>query len=731
VPPRVMIANVMAGGLIATINITVAISVAALMFNSTTPAYFATGVSILLVGTLILGLGGTLGSGFSGIIIAPRSGLAPVFAGLVTAVIATMSPAGDSTAIMPTIVMTVMVTTAGAGAILVLLGLLKLGRMVRYIPYPVMGGFFAGIGFLFIKGGIAVASGVSPEPGNLERLLSPPLLSLTLPALAFAIVLFLAQRRMNHWAIFPSLLLASISIFYAAFLLSGQSFADAVAAGWLPDVAATTTRFPIFDFAELGSVDWSVVASQAGSIAVVAALCAIILLLDISGVEIITQLDLNPDRELKVAGLTNLVNGLMGGFPGVHVASDTAFTYKLGGTDRLMGFVYAAAVAAAIIAGTGFIGTIPTFILGGLLVYVGIDFLVDWAWQTRKDLPLIDYLVVLAILAAIAAIGILEGVAFGFAIAIILFVISYSRVSIIHSVVSGNDHASYVDRDLDTRALLNRETDRILIIKLQGFIFFGTADSLIAAVKKELSRDDREQKLRYLVLDFQHVSQLDSSAVKAFSKLAQLADTEGFHIAVTGIDEHIRMRLEGIAFFTDGTATVQRVEATHLDDGVAWCEENILAAIDKGQADHSTEVEHRLAGVLGDAGAAREIASCFRPVEAEKGNYLFRQGEPGNCLYLVGSGAAAVVLPLADGQERVIRIYRSGAVLGEMAIYTGAPRSANVRIEESGLLFSLDASAMHHMQQRHPVAAGLFHSFIVRLLAERLDRANKERQRYI
>jgi len=56
---------------------TVAISVAALMFTGTNPAYFATGVSILLVGTLILGLGGTLGSGFSGIIIAPRSGLAP------------------------------------------------------------------------------------------------------------------------------------------------------------------------------------------------------------------------------------------------------------------------------------------------------------------------------------------------------------------------------------------------------------------------------------------------------------------------------------------------------------------------------------------------------------------------------------------------------------------------------------------------------------------------------
>ncbi|MEN8175900.1 MAG: cyclic nucleotide-binding domain-containing protein, partial [Pseudomonadota bacterium] len=124
-------------------------------------------------------------------------------------------------------------------------------------------------------------------------------------------------------------------------------------------------------------------------------------------------------------------------------------------------------------------------------------------------------------------------------------------------------------------------------------------------------------------------------------------------------------------------------------------------------------------------------AHYFKPVEVAKETYLFRQGAPGDCLYLVHSGAAAVVLPLADGQERVIRIYRAGAVLGEMALYTGAPRSANVRIEESGLLFRLGVADMNEMQHSHPAAAGQFHSFIVRLLAERLDRANKERQRYI
>lgn len=729
VKSEAVIANVMAGGLIATINITVAISVAALMFAGTNPAYFATGVSALLVGTLILGLGGSLGSGFPGIIVAPRSGLAPVFVTLVASIITMMNNEGNSAGIMPTVIMMIMITTAGAGVVLMILGTLKLGRLVRYIPYPVMGGFFAGIGFLFVKGGIGVASTVSVSIDNLDQLFSTSVLLLVFPALMFAVALYWAQRRINHWAVFPVLLLASFVIFYTIFMVNGYSFENAVSKGWLPEVANTSTRIPLFNFADFAHIDWTIISAQSSSIIVVSILCAIILLLDVSGVEIITSRDLNPNRELKVAGFTNVVNGFLGGYPGVHVASDTAFTYKLGGTGRLMGFTYAAAVGIAIVAGTGFIGVIPTFILGGLLIYVGIDFLMDWAWQSRKDLPLSDYLVVLSILAAIAAAGILEGVAFGIAVATILFVISYSRVSIVRSVFSGADHASYVDRDLKTRAVLNSEAEQILIIKLQGFIFFGTADGLIATLKHHLSRNEDEQGIRYLVLDFQHVSQLDTSAVQAFSKLAQLADKEHIHIAITGIDGSIRQRLNGISFFNNESATVRRVEARHIDDGVAWCEEQILADIDNEAEDSHVEIENLLVQVVGDEQNARLAAPFFKSVKAKKGEYLFRQGDEGDCLYLLHSGAAAVVLPAEDGQGRVVRVYRAGAVVGEMALYTGAPRSADVRIEESGLLFRLDIAAMRDMQEQHPSAAGQFHAFIVRVLAERLDRANKEKLR--
>lgn len=735
---RVLISNVMAGGLIGVINITVAISVAALMFAGTQPQYFAAGVAVLLVGTVISALGGTSASGFPGVIVAPRSGLAPVFAGLVASIVTTMTADGHPDAILPTIVMTIMVTALSTGLVLVLLGYLKLGNLVRYIPYPVMGGFFAGIGLIFVQGGISVASGEPLSFDNLDAFLASDVLLLTLPAVVFAVALYETQRRWGHWLIFPLFLVLGFGLFYVALGLSDKSLADATAGGWLPAISATKTAFPVFDFSKIAVVDWFVVMAQAGSIATVAVLSAIILLLDTSGIEIIAGRDLNPDRELKVAGFTNVINGIAGGYPGVHVASDTALTYKLGGDRRLTGFVYAGVVVLAIAAGTGFIGTIPTFILGGLLIYVGIDFMVDWAWKTRNHLPLHDYLVILLIFCVIAAFGILQGVAFGFAVAIVLFVITYSRLSVIKSEVSASAHASHVDRNPESREILKREGHQIWIMRLQGFIFFGTADNLLTTIKARLSHHDRDTKIRYLVLGFRHVSRLDTSAVQAFSKLALLSDKEGVDIVLTEISEQVRSQLRAIAFFTDAdadaeteaNATARRLEFAQLDDGVAWCEAQILAK-SGGETNRSgSTLEARLTRLLGDSTAATGIAPLFERVTATAGDFLFHQGEPGDCLYLVHSGVAAVVMVFADGRERVVRIYQEGAIVGEMALYTGSPRSASVRIEESGTLFRLDRERLQVMQNQHPVAAGLFHSFVVRLLADKLDRATKELQRY-
>jgi SulP family sulfate permease len=395
-----------------------------------------------------------------------------------------------------------------------------------------------------------------------------------------------------------------------------------------------------------------------------------------------------------------------------------------------MGFVYAAVVGVAMLAGTEFIGKVPTFILGGLLIYVGMDFLVDWLWKSYREFPLADYVVILVILVVIGTVGILEGVAFGFAIAVVLFVISYSRLSVVKTETSGRDCASNVDRDLATRELLNQNGEQVMVLCLQGFLFFGTINQVVDRVQSRVA-ESAPQQLRYLVLDFLHVSQLDISAIRAFAKIRQLAMAEGFHIVITGLVESMRHKLEKIDFFGGSPPQMCRMEFPRLDDGVAWCEEMILSETRRTDSLNQRSLQAALLTICGDQGTARDMAPYFVEVSVPKGTYLFRRGEPGDSLYLIGVGSVAVLLDTDDGDEIVLRRYRAGAIFGEMSLYTGKPRSAGVRTEEDVVLYRLDADRFETMQNVHGKAAATLHTYIIRLLAERVERANRERQRYL
>jgi SulP family sulfate permease len=429
-------------------------------------------------------------------------------------------------------------------------------------------------------------------------------------------------------------------------------------------------------------------------------------------------------------GYTNVVNGVLGGFPGVHDASDTALVDSLGGKDRLMGIVNSLLVAAAILAGTKFMELVPTFLLGGLLIYVGLEFLIDWLWKARDELPLSDYVVVILILVVIIFSDILQGVTFGFFMAIILFVVNYSKLSVIKIETNGSDHASNVDRDLDTRELLNKEGHRILIMVLQGFIFFGTADKLITAIRNRIMELEGS-KFDFLVLDFHHVSQLDTSAIVTFSKLAQLSDRIAFHIVISSADEKSIKQLVKHGFFTFDDQPLERHYKEQLDTAVDWCEQRILSDLNLNDEEQNLKL-HDVLGRIAFEEADVNLLSDFFVVENRKaGEYLFKEGDRGESLYFVGSGIVVVVLKIPRQAERILRKYKAGAILGEMAIYTGANRTASVRIESDACLYRLDKEKLEEMSRRFPASTAALNTYIVKVLSERLGRANRNLSRYI
>jgi SulP family sulfate permease len=720
------LANIISGALIALVNISVAVSVAALLFAQTDQRLMVPGIAILLIGTLVTGLGGTLFSGYKAVVCSPRNGLIPVFAVIVSSIYVSFG-SEYSIGAEATIIVAIMVTTTFAGLFLLLLGRLKLGNLVRYIPYPVTGGFFAGIGYIFIQGGLTVASG---RDANLGALTDPQFIQLVTPAVVLALCLIIGKMFRDNRLSVPGILLLSVLLFYGVLAMGGISREQAAENGLLPIIESAGTLVPIFHWEYLQEVKWIAIWEQLGGIVVVALLCSMMLLLDVSGIELLAKQDLNPDHELEVMGYTNVVNGMLGGFPGVHDASDTALVDRLGGKDRLMGIVNSLLVAAAILAGTEFMELVPTFLLGGLLIYVGLEFLIDWVWKARDELPLSDYVVVILILVVIIFSDILQGVTFGFFVAIILFVVNYSKLSVIKIETNGSDHASNVDRDLETRELLNKEGHRVLIMVLQGFIFFGTADKLITAIRNRIMELEGS-KFDFLVLDFHHVSQLDTSAIVTFSKLAQLSDRIGFHIVISSADEKSIKQLVKHGFFTFGDQPLERHYKDQLDTAVDWCERRILQDLNLNDEEKNLDLHDVLGRIAYEEADVKLLANFFAVENRKAGEYLFKEGDSGESLYFVGSGTVVVVLKIPRQAERILRKYKAGAILGEMAIYTGENRTASVRIENDACLFRLDKEKLEEMSRRFPASTAALHTYIVKVLSERLARANRNLSRYI
>ena len=590
---------------------------------------------------------------------------------------------------------------------------------------PVLGGFFAGLGYLTALGGVTVAAGPSATLSDPATLLNAQALVLLLPAAVFALLLLVLERRITHWLFTPAFLIFLLALFYAVLLATGTSVEQAAVDHWLPAASAgNLSFFPVITPAQLSLVDWSAVAGQAATFAVLALLSVIMLLLDISGLEIVINRDLDPNRELKTGGAINLAAALGSGSLSFQSLADTAFAHKLGGDRFVMILIYVAITVGVIFAGPAPMAYVPNFILGGLLLYVGLAMLIQWIWTARTRLPLSDYIVVLVILVVVATYGILEGVAIGIALATILFVHRYSRLSVIRASMTGSEYMTKTDRAKGDQAFLDQHGAAVRLFVLQGFLFFGSASRLLELIKTNLA-DRSPVAPRFLVIDFRRVDAMDTSAVNSFTKLMQICQRDGIGLALCDCSPAIAHALDAarreigadrgaVVFFRD------------VEDGVGWCNDEILSDRPDTATDDDPDPERLLAALFGDHAAAARVSTLFKALDLPDNATIFSQGDPGDALYLLARGSVAITLDLPEGQMVMVRTMREGSIFGEMALYTGAVRSASAITREPCILLKLDKVAFARLQAEHPAECGRFHTYIIQLMADRIARANKE-----
>ena len=720
--------DVTAGSISALVTLSYSISYAVLIFSGPTlEPFLARGFHVALVAAALVALVVALKSSFPAAIAGPDSNasaiLAVMAAGLTRALAGTP---GERVA--SSVVLMLILTAVLSGLIVWLLGLLRWGRLVRLIPYPVCGGFLAGSGFLLLAGAFKVLTGQSLGWSTVHLLAEEPVLAWG-TAFAVAITLLVLTRVVRHFLVLPGVFVTAIVAFYLGLWLSGLTMAGARTEGLLM-TPIETGGGPWWPSLE---VSWPALVTEWRNFLAMLVVVVVTILLNAAGLELATQREVDLDRELRASGLASLVSGLGGGMVGYLSVSRSLLNARAGATSRAAGVWTAALCAGIALFCMPLLFYFPRPVLAGLLIYLGVALLREWVWDTFFRLPFREHALIVAILVLIAAQGIITGVVFGLLVASFFFAYSYSRATYIRHDLSVARHRSNKERTLEDTALLQERGDIARALCLQGYLFFALASRLV-----ETCRDLIVQAgVRYLLLDFRMVQGLDASAALSLSKLHQLCGRYRVTLILSGLRPEHQAVLQQMRFLPHSEIHL----VSDLDRGMEWMEDRLLAGAHGLPGTTSAPVLALGNGAPGDTAGADIrgiLAAHFSPdalqvllglcerLDIPQETMLMRRGDAGDALYFVERGEVSVMVHLEDGKRRRLRTLGPGSMVGEMALYSGQPRSADVVTETPCRAYRLSAERFARLERVDPAVVIEFHSFVVKLLAQRLTAASEE-----
>lgn len=711
-------AALVAGAVTGLVVVILSLSFAVLIFSGELAGHVGTAIGMALFTAVVVGGLVALFSSYPGTIAFPQDKIAPILALMASLIVAEMPPGTDPERLFATVATALMLATGLTGLLLFGLGHFRLGGFIRFIPYPVIGGFLAGTGWLLVKGAIKVMTGHAPTLENAAHLFAAPELVKWAPGALFALALMFGMRRWKHVATLPLLLGAGIGLYHLAAWGMGLGVAELergghllghfpAAAGWRPDAVLRAL-----------SADWSMVAEQAGSVSTILLISAIGLLLNSSGIEVAANHDMDLNRELKIAGIANMVSGAGGGIIGFHTLGLSSMVMKMGVRSRLVGLVSALVCLAMLVVGTDPLALFPKAVLGGLLMFIGLGFLEEWLVEGRHHMPAADYAIILMIVAVVGTFGYLQGAAVGIVACVVLFVVNYSRVAVAKHELTAADVSSNVDRPRDEVRLLKEHGGRVLVFSLQGFMFFGTANKLLTRVVGRCAEVEAAEPVEAVVFDFRRVSGIDTSAAMSFVKLRQFAEKRGLSLIFAGQNDDVGMVLERAGFV--GTEGATWRSAPDLDHALEWSENRLLARLEVEAQGAGRSLMADLAEDLGEPLLVARMMSFVETLSVPAGAVLLEQGSAAHDLFILESGQVTVRLMGDNGSSIRLRTMHAGTVVGEMGLYLNEERSASVVADCDCVIHRLTARSLERMEDEAPQVAAAFHRLMARQLAERL-----------
>ena len=437
-----------------------------------------------------------------------------------------------------------------AGIIQILMGVLRIGSLIKYIPYPVISGFMSGIGVIIIMLQIFPAMGNSSPPSTLEVVthIVPSLTSINPWALGFALltigIIYLFPRITKA---VPSTLIALIVVTVLSVILNKS----------VPVIGDIPQGFPELKINSVFSIDSSFYTLILEAAATLAALGAIDSLLTSVVADNVTKTKHKSNRELIGQGIGNTIGGMFSGLPGAGATMRTLVNIKSGGRNRISGIIHSLVLLIVLIGAGKYAALIPKSVLAGILITVGIGILDYKGFKHINKVPKADAAIMIIVLIVTVFLDLLIAVGIGMVMAALLFMKKMGDVMEERTKLNSLQEVLH-EKAWDDENIPRSLEKSVFVKHPEGPLFFGFVSGFQILM-------DKLKDIRYVIIRMDKVPFIDQSGLYALEDSILMLEQKNIQVILTGLQPQPMSRMKSIKLIPN------LVEEEHIFDSFSDC----------------------------------------------------------------------------------------------------------------------------------------------------------------
>jgi SulP family sulfate permease len=693
--------------------------------------YVSHGVLAGIFGAIATGLLSSPLGGSPRLISAPSGPAAAVLSAFAAEMMAGAGGGGAVPAARVAALMTVL--ALACGALQFFYGAIGGGKLIKFIPYPVVSGYLSGVGALIFASQIPSFLGFSASAGLMAGLSKPEDWRWQAIAVGLTTVAGIwAAPRLTKAVPAPIIGLGAGMLMYLGL---GLGFPEMLRQSGNPLVLGPVgggigAFWPHWvdqwkSMGAIGPSDWKLLLVPALTLS---ALLSIDTLKTCVIVDTLTRARHDSDRTLIGQGIGNAASALGGGMPGSGMMGATIVNLNSGGQTKRSGLFEGCFVLVAFVLFGNLVGWLPLGALAGVLMAVAWK-MFDWtSFQLlRNRSTLLDFVVIWAVIITAARFSLIAASGTGVALSVIIFLRDQIRSPVLHRKIYGNEISSKKNRlPAESRALETYGGETV-ICELQGTLFFGTADRLYVELEADLKR------CRFVILDMRRVLSVDFTAAHMLELIEALLRERGAFILFSHMPATLPAgrNLEAYLHKVGVTDRQDNVKVfAELDEAMGWAEDRLLEEhhlLPDEKAQRPLELgEIELLSGIEPPQSLAAIRTCAAGRSVAAGGTIFQRGDRGDELFLVRRGEVRIEMPVGEGRHRTLAYFGRGNFFGEMGFLDQRARSASAVATAPTDLFVLRRSSFDEICKERPLLNETVLGRLAAALAVRLRRTNVE-----